>query len=264
MLHTRTIGRGPRLVLAHGFTQNGGCWGRFAERLAERFEVVLVDLPGHGRSAHDRADLWRAGDLLADAGGAATYVGYSMGGRISLHAALRHPERVQRLVVIGATAGIDDDDERSARRDADAALADRIEAEGLTSFLDGWLANPLFAGLPEEAACRSERESNRAEGIAASLRACGTGTQDSLWADLAGLAQPMLAIAGSEDAKFVALGRRLVDAVGSATSAPAMLHTVRGTHAVHLERPDDVADVIASWLDQVGTPSPNGEPDQRS
>ncbi len=251
MLHSRTIGRGPRLVLAHGFTQNGNCWGRFAQRLAERFEVVLVDLPGHGLSAHDDADLWESAELLTAVGGPATYIGYSMGGRVSLHASLRHPEVVERLVVIGATAGLDTGEERQARIDADEALATKLETIGLSAFLDAWLANPLFAGLPEEAACRVERESNRTEGLAASLRACGTGTQDSLWAELAGMAQPMLAIAGSNDAKFSVLGQRLAEEVGSATGSPAVFHQVPGTHAVHLEAPDAVADAVEDWLDQL-------------
>ena len=50
----------PHFVLAHGFTQNIGCWGRFANRLAEVGSMTLVDGPGHGRSHDDTADLWTA------------------------------------------------------------------------------------------------------------------------------------------------------------------------------------------------------------
>lgn len=251
MLHHEIVGRGPRLVLAHGFTQNRQCWAGFADALAERYELVLVDLPGHGLSGHDDVDLWEAADLLVDIGGRATYVGYSMGGRIGLHAALRHPDSVERLAVIGATAGIDTEAERAARRDADDALAVRLLDIGLRAFLDRWLANPLFAGLPAEAACRPQRESNRPEGLAASLRACGTGTQEPLWAELAGLRQPLLAIAGSDDHKFTELGQRLVAAAGTATGSPALFHRVPGSHAVHLEAPRAVARAISDWLDQL-------------
>ena len=97
-----------------------------------------------------------------DAGGTGTYVGYSMGGRVSLHAALAHPDAVERLVLIGATAGIDDPDERAARREADDRLADHIEAVGVPAFIDEWLANPLFAGLTEATALRSDRLRNTA------------------------------------------------------------------------------------------------------
>lgn len=244
-LHTEVIGSGPRLVLAHGFTQNGRCWGRFAERLAERFEVVLVDLPGHGRSHHDDAHLWEAADLLVEVGGEADYLGYSMGGRIALHAALTHPDEVRGLITIGATAGIDGADDRAARRTADAALADRLLADGLPAFLDRWLASPLFAGLSADAACRTEREANRPEGLASSLRRCGTGSQLVLWPSLADVVQPFMAIAGSEDRKFTALAERLVVSMGG----PTQLGIETGTHAVHLENPDQVASVVGSTID---------------
>ncbi len=246
-MHAATIGAGPRVVMAHGFTQNGRCWGPFAQRLAERFEVVLVDMPGHGRSGHDDADLWAAAELLGDVGGPATYLGYSMGGRVALHLALRQPELIEGLVLIGATAGIDEAADRAARLVADEALAARLEAEGLSAFLDGWLSNPLFAGLSPEAACRTERETNRVAGLAASLRHCGTGRQEPLWDRLAAITAPMLAVAGSDDSKFSALGRRLVDMCTNARSAD--LHIEPGTHAVHLERPGQVAEVIARSIE---------------
>ncbi len=72
-----------------------------------------------------------------------------MGGRVALHAALRHRDAVERLVLIGATPGIANAAERRARRAADDALADHIEAVGVAAFIDEWLTNPLFAGLTE-------------------------------------------------------------------------------------------------------------------
>ena len=53
--------------------------------------------------------------------------GYSMGGRLALRVALAHPERVERLVLVGTTPGIADDVERGARREADEALASELE-----------------------------------------------------------------------------------------------------------------------------------------
>ena len=106
-----------RFVLAHGFTQTARSWSTFAQ-LPSRAAPRRRDhrdrsaRPRHAPPPHD-SDLWESADRLVDAGGAATYVGYSMGGRVSLHAALAHPERVRSLVLIGATAGIDDLDERA-------------------------------------------------------------------------------------------------------------------------------------------------------
>ena len=238
-------GDGPRLVLAHGFTQNGRCWGPFADRLARAFRLVLVDAPGHGRSGHDDVDLPGAGRLLGDVGGTAHYLGYSMGGRTVLHLALARPELVRSLVLIGVTAGLDDEADRIARRAADEELARRLEEEPLDRFVDRWLAGPLFRDLTPATACREERLANRASGLAASLRHCGTGTQEPLWDRLAAIQVPVLVLAGEGDPKFRAAGERLVGAIG----ANARLHVQPGAgHAVHLERPGDVADLVTGFL----------------
>jgi 2-succinyl-6-hydroxy-2,4-cyclohexadiene-1-carboxylate synthase len=245
VLRTDRRGQGRRIALVHGFTQTRRCWGPVADDLAGDHEVVAIDAPGHGRSASVPADPWRSADLLAAAGGDATYLGYSMGGRLCLHLALAHPRRVRGLVLVGATAGIEDPAQRAARRAEDEARARRLEAEGLDAFLDAWLAQPLFAGLPEEAACRPARRENTVAGLAASLRLAGTGAQEPLWHRLAALAMPVLVLAGEHDERFAALGRRLVAAVGD----NATLALVAGAgHAAHLEAPAAFVGVLRPWL----------------
>ena len=103
--------------------------------------------------------------------------GYSMGGRIALHAALALGDRVDRLVLVGASPGIADPAERAARRAADDALADRIEAIGVEAFAREWAALPLWEGQPERvaAAAHADRLRNTPEGLAAALRGLGTG-----------------------------------------------------------------------------------------
>lgn len=234
-------GPARRLILTHGFTQNGRCWGAFADRLAERHELVLVDAPGHGRSAHDDADLWTAGRLLAEAGGTGIHVGYSMGGRTALHTALSEPDAVEGLVLIGATPGLSSEQERADRRRADDELAERLLTIGLPAFLDRWLAQPLFAGLDERAAAREARLTNRPEGLAASLRHCGTGNQDPLWDRLGEVTVPVLLVVGDRDDKFGDIARRMVDAF---TATEAEILALPGTHAVHLERPEECAAAI--------------------
>ncbi len=117
---------------------------------------------------------------------------------------------VERLVLIGATAGIDDDDERADRRRADELLADHIEAIGVEAFIDEWLSTPLFARLTPSNDQRGDRLRNTAAGLASSLRSTGTGTQTPLWDRLGEIEAPVLVLVGEEDAKFRALGERLV------------------------------------------------------
>lgn len=244
-LTTPGSGTGPRLVLLHGFTQTSDSWAPVVGALASTHDIIAVDLPGHGRSADVDLDLAGTAAAVAEQAGRAVYVGYSMGGRVALRLALDHPQLVDRLVLIGATAGIDDPQERRARRRADGALALSIEADGVDAFLDRWLAQPLFAALPVDRADRDARLANTASGMASSLRRCGTGTMDPpWWPELGALGRrsiPVSVVAGGDDAKFVALGQRLVDAIGA--SAELVVVPDAG-HACHLERPAEVAQVI--------------------
>jgi 2-succinyl-6-hydroxy-2,4-cyclohexadiene-1-carboxylate synthase len=256
-LAARSTGAGDRVVLVHGFTQTGRSWDRILADLRRDHEVVTVDAPGHGGSGAVRADLPATATLLAETTGRATYVGYSMGGRFCLHLALAHPELVTRLVLLGATAGIDDPDERAARRAADDALAAELEREGVDAFLVRWLANPMFAGLPDDPAERAERRRNTAAGLAASLRLAGTGTQEPLWDRLGTLTMPVLVLAGERDAKFTELGHRLAGGIG----AHARFATVAGAgHAAHLEQPEAFLRLVREWLAQT---SRVGEPGSR-
>lgn len=244
-LHADHRGVGPRLALVHGFTQTRRCWGPVADALAEDHELVLVDAPGHGRSADADLDLVAGGRAMADLAGPATFLGYSMGGRFALHAALERPDAVRGLVLVGATAGIDDPDERARRRGEDEDRARRIEEIGVEAFLDEWMALPLFAGLSAEAGCREERLENTAAGLASSLRRAGTGTQVPSWDRLADLTMPVLVVAGADDAKFAALGHRMAERIGPS----AQVALIEGAgHTAHLEQPERFLDVVRPWL----------------
>jgi 2-succinyl-6-hydroxy-2,4-cyclohexadiene-1-carboxylate synthase len=247
------------LVLAHGFTQTGQVWGSLDTRLAAHHQVVLVDMPGHGRSDRVRATLAGGAGLLADVGGRATYLGYSMGARFCLHLALARPGVVEGLVLISGTAGIEDPDERRARRRSDEALAEDLDPSGgptrspvpVESFLRRWLENPMFAGISPAAGGLTQRLTNTGAGLASSLRLAGTGTQRPRWASLPRLRMPVLIITGERDAKFTALGQRMATSIG-----PHAVHAVvaRTGHAPHLERPGAVAELIHAHLEGPAAP----------
>lgn len=245
----------PRLVLVHGFTQTGRCWGPIADDLARDHRVVRVDAPGHGRSVDDDdADLWRAADLLADAGGDAIYLGYSMGGRLCLHLALARPDRCRGLVLLGASPGLEDPDARAARARADDRLAARIGSIPLRQFLDEWLAHPLFATLPREAAHLDERLQSRPEGLAAALRHLGAGRQDDLWPRLPAIHAPTLCLAGALDERYRAIATRTAAALGGPTHLEILPDT---GHCAHLEDPAAFLRVLRTWLKgQVTAPTP--------
>lgn len=104
-LHTTSHGEsGSRVVFCHGLFGQGRNWTQIAKALSDRHRVLLVDLPHHGRSpwsatfdhldvADQVADLFSADDPVA-------LVGHSLGGKVAMLAALRHPELVERLCVV--------------------------------------------------------------------------------------------------------------------------------------------------------------------
>ncbi len=238
MLWSRRDGTGPRLVLVHGFTQTSAFWPPI-----EDHEIVRIDAPGHGRSPIMGFE--EGVVAIGAAGGAATYIGYSMGGRYCLHLALARADLARGLVLIGATAGIVDPSERSARIAADEALARRLEEEGLNAFLSYWLSLDLFAGLTGAARNVEARRENTVKGLAASLRLAGTGTHPPVWHELGRLAIPVLCVAGEDDTKFVALAERMADAIGR----NAALALVPGAgHACHLERQEAFTALLLPWL----------------
>jgi 2-succinyl-6-hydroxy-2,4-cyclohexadiene-1-carboxylate synthase len=264
-LATATRGEGPAVTIVHGFAQTGACLGPLADAVAADHTVVLPDAAGHGASTrHAAADLRRGAELLAASGPSGPVIGYSMGGRLALRTALDHPAHVTALVLIGATAGIESDAERSDRRQRDHELADRVEQIGVEAFVEEWLALPLFAGLPRWARFDDERRSNTAAGLAGSLRAAGTGSMEPLWDRLAGLAIPLLCVTGGSDVRFGELAARIVDAVGG----PARHVVVAGAgHAAHLEQPGAVSDAVLQFLGDLAAGGPGGsgrdeEPDR--
>src|SRR5579872_4234307 len=147
--------------------------------------LVLVTLPGHGppegRSAGVRLPFEAAAAAVAAAVEAAagpepaTWLGYSLGGRLALRVALDRPDLVEALVLLGATAGIEDPAARAARVEIDERLASGLERRGVERFVDGWLAQDLFARLPRAAAGVDERRRGTVEGLASALRLLGTG-----------------------------------------------------------------------------------------
>lgn len=238
-----------RIVFLHGFTQTHRHWHAAARVMADRVApdatLALVDLPGHGLASGDvDGAIDDVGHRLVRVGGRGTYVGYSMGGRCALVAAATGAAEIERLVVIGATAGIEDDAERTERARLDRERADRVLRIGVDAFVDEWLAMPMFARLPHDDDSVEHRRSNTASGLAHSLRAYGTGTQTPIWDSLAGIEVPVLVLAGELDTKFVAIGRRLAASMPRATFA-----TVPGAgHAAHTERPHATAAAVADWL----------------
>jgi pimeloyl-ACP methyl ester carboxylesterase len=104
-LHTTTYGEsGTRVVFLHGLFGQGRNWTQIAKALSEEHRVTLVDLPDHGRSAWTASfDLVEVADRVSGLVGTddpVALIGHSLGGKVAMVLALRHPELVERLCVV--------------------------------------------------------------------------------------------------------------------------------------------------------------------
>lgn len=257
-LHVERSGSGLSVILLHGFTGDGTTMGGLAQRLETDAEVVVPDLVGHGRSCSPADEEDYSVDAMAAhiaaigegfASSSFHLVGYSMGGRVALTLACRRPELLGSLTLIGASAGLSSDIERADRRESDHALAESIERDGLETFVDNWMANPLFATqarLGDEflAASRAQRLRSSEAGLARSLRAAGTGVMTPLHDDLGGCIVPTVFVVGAQDPKFAWIA---VDLAARMPKADIAVIDDAG-HAAHLEQPDAVTAVIRKQM----------------
>jgi 2-succinyl-6-hydroxy-2,4-cyclohexadiene-1-carboxylate synthase len=134
-----------------------------------------------------------------------TILGYSMGGRIALHALL-DGARYRRAVIVSAGLGIEGENERASRRAADEKWASRFEHDDWESVLRDWNAQPLFGG---DVRMRRERDYDRRRVVDA-LRRWSPGVLPPLAPRLHEIEIPVLWIAGERDAKYVAEATRAV------------------------------------------------------
>ena len=227
-----------RMVLVPGFTQTAAAWNRVRAAGSAELDTVAVDVP-------TGLDFVATAAAIGDVGGSGMYVGYSMGGRLALRLALDRPDLVRALVLVSTSPGIADPSEREARRAADAELAASIERDGVDAFLERWLAQPLFATLPRDAAGVEERAAgNTVATLTHALRFLGTGNQEPLWDRLSELRMPMWIVVGSLDAKYGDIAEQMAHAI---RPAPRVVNVADAGHAVHLEEPARLAHVLTEF-----------------
>ncbi|HET6319060.1 MAG TPA: 2-succinyl-6-hydroxy-2,4-cyclohexadiene-1-carboxylate synthase, partial [Chloroflexota bacterium] len=213
----------PPLLLLHGFTGSIRSWHGVRAQLARRYRLVLVDLIGHGQSAApadpDRYSLdWCVRDLTAILDRLAlqrvAVLGYSMGGRVAFRFTVDCPTRVSHLLLESASPGITDASERALRVESDRALADRLERDGISSFVDEWERQPLLALAPHVPEAvrveqHAQRLANDVQGLANSLRGMGAGAQAPLWGSLGSLDMPVRILVGERDTRYCSIAMRM-------------------------------------------------------
>jgi len=251
-------GTGDPLVLLHGFTGSRESWSAVRDRLASHAGMTLFDLPGHGDTRFPAgSSRYTFEATIDDLAGAArrvgidrgTWCGYSLGGRVALGLAIRHPNLVSRLVLESASPGIGDQNARLERQRLDDALALRIEQNGVAGFVDEWESLPLWKSQRSLAADvlarqRDVRLRNTESGLANALRFFGQGSQPSYWSRLCGIQAPVLLLTGELDTKYVDIA---LDMAKNLLRAEVVVVPGVG-HNVHFEAPALFSELLKDFM----------------
>lgn len=260
--HWREFGfaSGVPVLFLHGFMGSGGDWGLIARKFGNKISGIAPDLPGHGETSTDLSRL--TFDSFAD--GLKNFVegqfarkplciGYSLGGRVALYTACRHPNLFSGLLLESANPGIEDPIERAKRLELDRERAGVLSSEdGLEKLLRTWYAKPPFTSLatrPDlvETLVEEKRAANDPKSLSEVLITLSVGVQTPLWDLLPSLALPVVFVTGERDEAYTEL----------ATKAKAIMPNAElivvpdAGHIVHLENFSDFTAALIKLISDV-------------
>ena len=180
----------------------------------------------------DKRCLWEPDAMEFDAGD--ILLGYSLGGRLALQAAVAAPEKFNKIIVLSAHAGLATEAERKARRLHDAVWAERALTLPWPEFLQRWDAQDVLGASCQD---RSGLEKYRHE-ISRGFTQWSLGRQADLREGLKELRCPLTWITGAQDEKFTQL---------ASNAGAGEHHIVKGAgHRVHFDQPLAVAELLRS------------------
>ena len=246
-----------RVALVHGFLGSPADWADVLARLSPGIACDCVPLVELGCASV--ADAARALAVRLEGAPFDLLVGYSMGGRIALELAATRPDLAPRLVLLGASPGLDDEAERARRAADDDARAAEILRDGLDAFVERWYRLPIFAPFARHASFSATRH-RRAQGEAAfwarCVAACSPGRGTPRWSAIPALAPRTTFVAGALDERYAAYAAR-------AKALAPLLRTelVAGAgHVLPLEAPEACARVIEESLPTDPATQPSAQP----
>ncbi len=252
-MYIESVGSGPDLVLIHGWAMNGGIFAPLVAHLRDRFRCHLVDLPGHGfsRDDHDALDAHRCAERISEQVSRAIWLGWSLGGLVSLDAALRMPAQVRGIVQIASSPCFLRDAEWSG---IDRAAFQQMEMELRADFravVERFLALEVLGSRDAQSELRAlrtrafERGEPSPAALEQGMRVLETTDRR---ADLHLLRMPNLWVAGRRD--------RIVSAGAMAWSAQqnpfGSFVEMPSGHAPFLSFAPEMADAVIDFAERIG------------
>ncbi len=240
-----------RIVALHGQLGMASDWDHFAG-VSQRFGYEL-----------DQIDLWdylQAGvcsmpefgrRLTAESGGESgdggILLGYSMGGRLAMHALLSDLEIGcwKAAVIVSAHFGLSSIEGESARREVDDAWEERAKSLPWSTFLSEWNKQPILSASSEQLSDRSMLEGRRVE-VARSFKCWSVSEQEFLLEKMKQVNVPVLFIVGEDDKKFYDHNKEMMDSLQ--LENVRMVSIPSTGHRVPWEAADSFTEAVFGWL----------------
>jgi len=169
-------------------------------------------------------------------------LGYSLGGRLALHASLHNPNLWQGMIIVGADPGLESQEEKKLQLDKDRSWAERLKREPLEKLVDEWDAQSVFCGIRNQAP-RNLGEMNP-DRLSQQFKVFSKGIQQNLAPKLAELKRPpILFLSGDKDDKYQKIGEELAK---SSSIVKAQVVPDSG-HRVPWENPESFVRVLIDF-----------------
>ncbi len=242
-IHYEVHGKGPVILLTHGYSATSHMWRGQIEPLTKAHTLVIWDMRGHGETDYppdpdQYSEAMTVGDIeaLLDAVDAKTAIvgGLSLGGYMSLAFHLAHPERVRALLIFDTGPGFKKDDAREAWNRRALQTAQEYEAEGLAR----------LQRLSKEMATATHRS---ADGLARAARGMLTQSDARVINSLPAITVPALVVAGANDKPFLAA----TDYMAAKIPGAQKIIIPDAGHSVNLDQPELFNRAVVGFLDRL-------------
>ena len=254
-----TGNNGDPIVCLHGFVGCGFDFTSVADALNIELPLLAPNFPDYTTKPSKSEDPWertldRLHSFVQEHVGDRKYIllGYSMGGRIALQYALKFPDHLKGLILVGATPGIEDSQSRQKRLDEDSAIATKLINQSMESFLTEWLGQTLLKSqnsIPEPYRKKmfEARHKMSPQSLAYYLEALGTGTMLPVWGRLMEIKLPTLLITGEDDLKFGEIAEKMQKLISDCEHRIIKL----AGHSACFEQPAEFARSVSRFIKSI-------------